>query len=809
MPDQSKLTEILSHMKSDYVPEHQAAADDFMSEGFPTEVLLSLIKKDPQPNLVSMYFYISGNRSDEEALAAWEYLRYRIEMNPEEFEADFYDPTSLDGVYRYLLFAARKYLITIPKFSVFLTHLKRIQDDAALVIKSALSTLDVNLDNTDEASAYPGDNERLIFNARYDVQSALPDFELFPTRRNFSADELEIVSHAAHLDKECLAILGKPTIPILLYRRWLVDFFLRNPPSQLKLHDLFPPVSVKEDLIPFVGYDGSTINYLYKEITDPARPKGRVTVDEIKSAFQRMRTMVLSFPLDDHNRKNTSSPYFQAVDEILRVDNKISLVGSIWGLLYERADVELCIEMLNRIEHVLLLQHSKDYEAYALAIISTSFYFYFEQNTYNAGYRLDFCNHVVYGLKKEFNVNFYENLLLPYLDEAAFFDIGSRRADRAYMALDALMAAKSISAYHFFRQLRSNKDAYKLTPPTSNYWTMRLKGFYNALSGNSNKRPAHDIGYDWERLCQEIVKTYCENALSNHEGVRLANNTIPDIVVGAIQRNIQGEITHVNRIIECKKSLYFAGFGSVLNNETTYQYCDFCDIMEYWILDEDTQSIVNTDTSNFPKLKCVFADDLLKSSWLSDDFKDAIRIMKMESLRRTENPLGKLVTSKDLYQAIDYLIKFPPPPPPLKPTKIALDKPKQPETVIRQYTLDGRFLKEFDSVGHAAAEVGVRVDIITNVTSGRRNSAGGFLWKKCLTNSPIENISPPNTALNLEGKVILQVDQYGEVVATFNTVGQAARLSGVSRRSISDALKGVQKTAGGFSWSLVNAETET
>lgn len=57
--------------------------------------------------------------------------------------------------------------------------------------------------------------------------------------------------------------------------------------------------------------------------------------------------------------------------------------------------------------------------------------------------------------------------------------------------------------------------------------------------------------------------------------------------------------------------------------------------------------------------------------------------------------------------------------------------------------------------------------------------------------------------------MILQVDQYGEIVATFNTAGQAARLSGVSRRSISDALKGIQKTAGGFSWSLVNAETET
>lgn len=803
MGRKDELTEILHRMQSDYIPEHTAAADEFIQKGFSPKVLLAIIKRTPQPNLVSMYFYICGKLSDEKVLDAWTYLRYRFELEPEKFDANnSYSPHSLDDDYRYLLFSARKYLITESKFLVFLDHLKSVQDDAASVIKSALSTLDVNLDNTDDSSLDLGDNERLIFNARFDVQSALPDFELFPTRRNFSDEELEIVSHAAHLDKECLAILGKPTIPILLYRRWLVDFFLRCPPSQLKLQNLFPPVSAKEDLVAFVGYDGSTIDYLYKEITDPARPKGRITVDEIKSGFQKMRNMVLSFPLDGYKSKDTSSPYLKAIDEILRVDKKTFLVASIFNLLRERADVELCIEMLNRIERALILQHSKDSMAYVLAVISTSFYFYFEQNIYDAGYSLDFCNNMDLGFKKVPNVEFYENLLLPYLDESAFFNTETKSAARAYMALDVLMNAKSISAYHFLRQLRSNKDAYKLTPPSSNYWTMKLKVLYNALLGNSKNRPADDIGYDWERLCQKIVKTYCEKALSNHEGIRLANNTIPDIVVGTIQRNSQGEITHVDRIIECKKSLYFAGFGSVLNNATTYQYCDFCDIMEYWILDKDSQSIVNTDTSNFPKLKCVFADDLLEAPWLSDNFKDAIHIMKRESLRRTEDPFCKPVTSKDLYQAIDYLIKFPPPLPPLKPAKIALDKPKHPETVIRQYTLDGRFLKEFESVGRAATEVGVRVDIITNATSGRRNSAGGFLWKKCPTNSPIENITPPNTALDLDGKVILQVDQNGEVVATFDTIGQAAKSSGISRRSISDALKGIQKTAGGFMWSL-------
>ena len=129
--------------------------------------------------------------------------------------------------------------------------------------------------------------------------------------------------------------------------------------------------------------------------------------------------------------------------------------------------------------------------------------------------------------------------------------------------------------------------------------------------------------------------------------------------------------------------------------------------------------------------------------------------------------------------------------------------PYSAKTVIRQYQMDGTFVKEFASTKFAAAEIGVEADTITNVTSGKRNSAGGFLWRRCNADTPAENIVPtPTPTLNMEGKLIYQVDQNGEIVATFESISKAEKLSGVNRRSISDALKGIQKTAGGFTWVL-------
>jgi hypothetical protein len=50
---------------------------------------------------------------------------------------------------------------------------------------------------------------------------------------------------------------------------------------------------------------------------------------------------------------------------------------------------------------------------------------------------------------------------------------------------------------------------------------------------------------------------------------------------------------------------------------------------------------------------------------------------------------------------------------------------------VRQYSLDGRFLRTFPSVKAAAKHVGIAGSTISSFLGGRGKQAGGFRWKKC------------------------------------------------------------------------------
>ena len=50
MPDRAKLEDIFCRMESDYIPEHKQAADEYMQEGLPTELIFERIKVIKQPD---------------------------------------------------------------------------------------------------------------------------------------------------------------------------------------------------------------------------------------------------------------------------------------------------------------------------------------------------------------------------------------------------------------------------------------------------------------------------------------------------------------------------------------------------------------------------------------------------------------------------------------------------------------------------------------------------------------------------------------------------------------------------------------
>ena len=51
------------------------------------------------------------------------------------------------------------------------------------------------------------------------------------------------------------------------------------------------------------------------------------------------------------------------------------------------------------------------------------------------------------------------------------------------------------------------------------------------------------------------------------------------------------------------------------------------------------------------------------------------------------------------------------------------------EVSIEQFTRDGVFLQEFKSLHEAERITGVAFQNIYKVAKGKRNSAGGFIWK--------------------------------------------------------------------------------
>lgn len=48
---------------------------------------------------------------------------------------------------------------------------------------------------------------------------------------------------------------------------------------------------------------------------------------------------------------------------------------------------------------------------------------------------------------------------------------------------------------------------------------------------------------------------------------------------------------------------------------------------------------------------------------------------------------------------------------------------------IKQYTLDGKFIKEYKAITHAAKELGILRSSISNALAGVSSMAGGYLWR--------------------------------------------------------------------------------
>lgn len=112
---------------------------------------------------------------------------------------------------------------------------------------------------------------------------------------------------------------------------------------------------------------------------------------------------------------------------------------------------------------------------------------------------------------------------------------------------------------------------------------------------------------------------------------------------------------------------------------------------------------------------------------------------------------------------------------------------------VLQYTLNGEFVKEWESATAASKALGFPQSAINWCCTKKKkyNSCKGFLWK-------YKNDDTPISFKN--GKPVLKMDKIGNILNEYKNITEASKENNILITSITNCLKGRSKTAGGFVW---------
>lgn len=122
-------------------------------------------------------------------------------------------------------------------------------------------------------------------------------------------------------------------------------------------------------------------------------------------------------------------------------------------------------------------------------------------------------------------------------------------------------------------------------------------------------------------------------------------------------------------------------------------------------------------------------------------------------------------------------------------------------TKIRQYKLDGTFVKEWDSISEA--ETALNINNVSACCRRLRPKAGGFVWRYSSEN---KNSIDPKEALAKHSRAVIQCDLQGNVIKQFDRIQDAAIELNISKKGIQECCAGRQKSASGYIWKYVDPE---
>ena len=129
---------------------------------------------------------------------------------------------------------------------------------------------------------------------------------------------------------------------------------------------------------------------------------------------------------------------------------------------------------------------------------------------------------------------------------------------------------------------------------------------------------------------------------------------------------------------------------------------------------------------------------------------------------------------------------------------------------VEQYSVDGKYINTFDTVTEASIKTNISASKISAVSSGKRKTAGGFIWKYFgeKRNKTVQRNYNYNPLKDKNAKPVIQYDKNGNFVEEYISIADVARKNqGMDRTNIISNLKNKTKSAYGYVWKYKHDDT--
>ncbi len=112
--------------------------------------------------------------------------------------------------------------------------------------------------------------------------------------------------------------------------------------------------------------------------------------------------------------------------------------------------------------------------------------------------------------------------------------------------------------------------------------------------------------------------------------------------------------------------------------------------------------------------------------------------------------------------------------------------------IVQQFSIDGKLLKEFETVKEASAETLIKAKKISEECCGVKKSSGSYIWKYKEKDKDKDK--------KYSGKPVLQFSLDGKFIKRFHNGAEATRITGIYSQGISKVCRSKQSHAGNFLW---------